>query len=471
MFREYIQAPIEPIPLDYVNRLARLENEPDYSLTSLGVALLKPRMPNYNGIAGVYSVHNTRRACIENFNQYLSNNTGTESPIYCYYKYSTVEDDQDLIKENFKDFTEKTKIEAYIKQQTERDCLVMVHNTKNIAVVFTNSLDFRIYHLFLVFISMYFPAIFAENPLEAELKKKLITVCSSKDKNAFYTFVHELLKPYEVELKRIGLVSLIKDLHEINVNAARKQVDEQRLRVNQFERNFAAEVAKLRSLSITFEGLKAVDKFDEDGNELVEYLTKNNNIRNLTAEGHRLKFSVATRLNMFNEDAWEDFSKSGHIFDGNYKHTITVEEFRTRENRKILLNSIFSRDAVFKIKMAGNYMLNLDECRVTTESGYNYDADPFYKTYLPNPHIKIHGCLGDFRPKIVSSLLERDYITAFELCIASAGSINLDEVDQTFRPFISYILNSNEKCLVMKDGTEVTPVEALEYLKKGENNK
>ena len=55
MFRECVNYPIEPISEEYVNSIKRIENEPDYSLSCIGIAMLKHRIDGYNGIDGVYT--------------------------------------------------------------------------------------------------------------------------------------------------------------------------------------------------------------------------------------------------------------------------------------------------------------------------------------------------------------------------------------------------------------------------------
>jgi hypothetical protein len=138
---------------------------------------------------------------------------------------------------------------------------------------------------------------------------------------------------------------------------------------------------------------------------------------------------------------------------------------KNRENRKLLLDNIFSDDPKLMIKMCGNYRLSMRDCRVYTSSNYDYErADPMYKSCIPNPHLKLFDCLGGYKDKVMNAMLHRNYIGAIELCIASAGSVNLDETDQTFRPFLGWVLSSNEKILKTKGGVEMTPEEALVWL-------
>jgi len=183
-------------------------------------------------------------------------------------------------------------------------------------------------------------------------------------------------------------------------------------------------------------------------------------------DGPCIKFTVATTLTNYSENAWRVFSNAGWIYDGRYGDGYNPRDtFKDKNNRKILLDDIFSDSPNFSVRMAGNYTFNLDDCSVVTDSGYNYvAADVRYKSYLPNPHLKIYACLGGYRDEIPEKLEQRDYIGAFEMAIASAGSVNLDETDNVFRPFLGYILSSDQKVLVRRDGTEYTPEEALLWL-------
>ena len=94
-----------------------------------------------------------------------------------------------------------------------------------------------------------------------------------------------------------------------------------------------------------------------------------------------------------------------------------------------------------------------------------------FKSYVPNPHLKIFSCLGGYEYKIADELRNRNYIVAVEMCCASAGSVNVEETEQTFRPFLGWIMSSREKILRRKDGVDMTPEEALIYLIDKEKNK
>ena len=142
MFRDYINQPIDPIPIEYVNTLARLDCEPDYSLTCLGIALLKPRLKDaYQGIAGRYFHFEDEVSCVEDFLE-VNKNLG-ENPTLCYYIYNNKNDNDDEIKEKLtaEGFKIKESIGALLKDKADTKCIAAYHETKNIAAIIINSSD------------------------------------------------------------------------------------------------------------------------------------------------------------------------------------------------------------------------------------------------------------------------------------------------------------------------------------------
>ena len=461
MFRERVEKPIDPIPLVYANSLKRLDNEPDYSLTSLGIALLKNRIDGYGGISGLYYSFEDKASAMVNFVDRVKN--VDTYPMYCYYIYTDNVEPSDAVKERLSEFKERKNITAFIKEKADSDCTVLYHEDKNIVGIFVNSRDFRMYHLLLSFISLYFPSLFKDHPMTEE-DYALVRSLSNKEKDKFYETVKSLLSPYTLEFRRLQLTSLMKDIHEIKINNAYNTVSNARRDLANIEEQYGRMITALKQAIVVYEGLKATEKYDDPEEELVEYLANNKDIHDLNIENQNLYFSVTTLLNNYNEQAWKAFSSRGHIFDGQYGVHLP-EIFSDINNRKILFNHIFSESPDLFVRMAGNYRLDLERCRVSTSSTYDYcRADPMFKDYVPNPHLKLFECLGGYKERVMPALRDRNYIAAVEICIASAGSVNLDEVQQTFRPFLGWILTNRNKILVTKDGKEMTPEEALVWL-------
>ena len=464
MFRERVDRPINPIPQAYADSLRRLANEPDYSLTCLGVALLKTRIDDYNGISGAYCTFESKAAAVGDFIERVKNID--TYPLYCYYIYNSDQnsaDVEEIITNNLPEFKKRGNITAFIKEKSDSDCTVLYHEVMNAVGIFVNSRDFRMYHLLMSFLPLYYPALFADKKMTDE-DYNLVKSLSNKEKDRFYAAIQNLIRPYTAEFRRLQLGTLIKNVHETKIRNALSEVNTLKQEANNLEQQYGRLMTQIRDAVIKYEGMKAVEQYDAPEEDLVEYLSTNRNIYGLEIENQVLTFSVTTLLNNFNEEAWKSYSSRGSIFDGEYGVAL-LDTFKKRDNRKILLDAIFSEDPELYIRMAGNYKLDLDHCRIYTNGHYNYEAvDPVFKDYMPNPHLKIFECLGGYKDRIMPALRNGEYISAVEICMASAGSINLDEVTQTFRPFLGWVLTSTNKIIQTKDGTAMTPEEALVWL-------
>jgi len=469
MFRELISRPIDPIPVEYTNSLSRLNGEPDYSLTCLGIAMLKHRIENYNGITGVYKHFNDEITCVSEAIDYLDHSYDGR-PTFCYYMYSRTDDENDIA-EMLKDkgFIIKEPIGALIKQKADVKCIAAYQENKDFGVVFINSRDNRYYHLIISFLSLFLPNLFKDKEM-AEQDFNLVKALSKNDKNAFVRQIQECVTPYITEFRRIMLATLIKSMHEIKVIKAKDDMDGCRRYIEDLEAQLAGHVSRLKDAIVLYEGLKATEYVDQPEEELVDYLSTNKLIHNLHMEGTMLSFTVATLLNNYDEDTWATFAERGYIYDGHYSATL-LEVFGVEKNRKLLLDSIFGYNPEFTIKTCANYFLDLHTNRLTCNSNYDYiNADPIYEDYLVNPHVGLFACLGGYKERVRQELDRRNFVGAIELCCASAGSVNLSETEQTFRPFIGWLLSSRKKVLRRKDGVEMTPEEAVVYLAEKEKD-
>lgn len=463
MFRDLISNPIDPIPEEYVKTINHPDYEPDFALTCLGIALYKHRFEDYQGIKGEYGRMSSSNEAIRRFIE--KDNNEESVPQFYYYYVSTWDDSVDEFKQELfnNGFKEKESIEKLIKDKANTNCIAFYHEDRNCAGIVINSSDIKLYHILISFQPLYYPSLFKDNPMQPK-EYELVKTLSKTNSEEFIKKVSEIVEPHIESFRRVLLNSMLKSMHNVKINKAYNNVVSQRQAVNNYLTQYSEAMDVLRDYIVKYEGMKAVEQVDKPEEELVECLAEHKDIHNLKIDNERLYFSVATTLTNYNEEAWRIFSQRGNIYDGEYKCGYN-DVFKVTENRKILFDSIFSEDPEFTVKIAGNYRLHMTRNTVTTFADYDYAADnPLYKSYLPNPHLKIFACLGGYEPRIMDALRDEKYVVAIELCVASAGSVDLDETEQTFRPFLGWILASEEKILRRKDGVEMTPQEALIYL-------
>lgn len=466
MFRELIESPIDPIPAEYANTLIRLYNEPDWTLTCMGIAMLKPRIPDYKGISGAHLKYDTRSTCIKDFiERYKSLD---DTPMLCYYIYSKKDGDDEL-KNLLTEFKEKQSITDLIKNNSDNECTVLYHEQKNCAAIFVNTTDKRIYHILMSFLSLYFPSLFKQNPMK-DIDFNIAKALSKKEKAPFIKAIQAAVEPFVPEFRRLQLVALLKAMHQKKVVEALNTVNDQRNNIASILTRYKEATKLLREYVIQYEGLKVTEQYDEIEEDLIDYLSTNTALRNVKMNGNRMSFTVATRLMNYNPDAYETFKRRGAIFEGPYVHNghgndRLLDIFTKKENRIKFMDQIFTESPEFSVKIAGNYTIDFEGSYITTNRDFDYAyADPIYEDYIPNPHLRIFACLGGYEGKVNEALYNRNYIGAIEMCVASAGSVDLDETEQTFRPFLGWLMSSKKKVLVNRSGVEMTPEEAMLWI-------
>ena len=89
---------------------------------------------------------------------------------------------------------------------------------------------------------------------------------------------------------------------------------------------------------------------------------------------------------------------------------------------------------------------------------------------MPNPHINRYSCLGNYVRTINELLKDRNYIGAIEQCSASAKSLNFGD-STVMHEFMRFMYSSGNRTFIeLSDGTTVSPINAIKWLKEQENN-
>ena len=147
-----------------------------------------------------------------------------------------------------------------------------------------------------------------------------------------------------------------------------------------------------------------------------------------------------------------------------YNRDLCVDSvFEDMENRKILLDALFSSDATCKLRVCAAYRID-PKHGVEGLERYRYPAS--CDDSIPNMHIDRYACLGAHYDLIMDRINSGDMVGAVLQCLASAQSQNISE-DATMTPLLEVIFGTTRKCIELPDGSSVTPTQALEYLKNG----
>ena len=162
---------------------------------------------------------------------------------------------------------------------------------------------------------------------------------------------------------------------------------------------------------------------------------------------------------------WQNVARRNNIYDS-YRLP-EGNAFRDKANRKLLFDNIFNNKPLLYVRMKGCVELMINRCDMIAARGQSEAENSVELVdYVSNPHFKLHGCPGRNREQIARCLRETDIISAIECSIAAIGSVNIDETEYTFRPFLQEILSSTNKIIQNAKGEAMTPEEALLWLSK-----
>ena len=463
MFKEKIQI-IDPLTKEYVDSLVKSPNEFDYSLTQLGIVCFMKKVPDYRGIGGTFL-----RTWSDKEDAVRLYTTAETKPVdiefsYIYYCGNSSCDEERLAKLGFK---HKTQVEALIHEKFNGSHVDVLYNTeRNAALVFTNNDDLGLYHLILSFLPMYYPGIYTTPVKENDPEVPVLCSLSYGTSTLFKKRMSEALSEYRHIFCKAQVAKLLECCHQAKIQDAIDRVNRAKSSLECARNEYRKAYKTFNEAMVLREGTLAMESAPEWENDLISYLGSNDKIHDLEINDFRISFTVATTIQQFDLDAWNTYVQRGSVFMSERDEPPGVPEiFRKVENRKLFFDSIFSESPKFEVKTAGYYELDVRNMSFNTRSHIDYASiNHIYKDYLPNPHLQQYACLGQYESRVIDVLEEGDIITAFELCVYSAGSLNMDEVQQNVRPFMRWIMGSDSKILRRFDGVEMTPKEALLWL-------
>lgn len=380
------------------------------------------------------------------------------------------EPDEFLKDSSLKDeYTSLPKLELFAEKELSKKVYVRRFEKLNTVAFYTRSFDIQLYHVFQSLIPLYFPSIFADNPVTKEEKEFLFTLMNQRD-TTYRKAVEQFLGNEDLKrfLLRNQLLGFEKTLRQRKYEAAVDVVKDFEHQMEQCLRNYQNYWAQRQDAQVTADGLKYAVEQTEDETEFEDYICENKHLTNISLSNEGISFVIKTFVDPYLPDDWDSLSNRGTIFEGYKGYNEVVGE---KENLKLLLDAIFSRNHSLKLKICGYINMNFRRGWCESQTGYNYvQADPNLRDYIPNGHLQEFNCFGQNKTEILAAMSEGDTIGAVECCINVVRRENVSE-RATFSPFVKTLVKCKGKCIVSEeDGSEMTPEQAIEYLKEKMNN-
>lgn len=371
----------------------------------------------------------------------------------------------DWVEENFttafQGFRELMDMRMYIKRSVNADAHVYINEDSRVTHVFCRDLTWSVLRILQSLIPRFLPWYFVGHPLtetEVELARS-----TSKDKPNDYI---EALEAISVQkgIRNAIMSQKIKGLVtagiRVSLSSAQGQMEENEERIHDNMQRYDALMRRREELNTIIAGCEARIASAGNGEELTDYIAHSKAIEVVNIDGDTIEFIVHTCLSNYDPDRYKSYSRNAasSIFSGasgNPNFGNDTDKLRR------LLNEVFSPDPVIRVHMCGYYSVSVSG-NVNTSSNYSYSTASC-KNEIPNPHLQYHACLGDNARYIREPLKNGDLITAIEQCIASAGSVNIDE-SVSIRPFVRDILRTNIAPFELPDGRRVNALKALEWI-------
>lgn len=366
--------------------------------------------------------------------------------------------DSDFCK-TFSGFRRLPDLEAFASKYMNARFYINEEGRKSIVLV--ESLSIRKYHFLQVLIPRLFPWYFEDKPV-TEDEKKFLSTLTERNALSYEQALTEYAEKFDIRNKTIEIMlgNFETANRESQLRGLRDELLDNQSRIDRNLLNYKNLIEARNDMNLRIAGLEALIRSGVQNTDLVEYFRCNKNLILIGTNDRGFSFVVKTYLDSFDPEMYETMAQNehSHLYHG-YDYP---SKFEKQEDRKLLLDAIFSEEPLLKVKVCAYYRLDtqgyVDSCEA-----YSYPTE--CSGWIPNPHLQYYNCLGDHRRYIQESISSGDMVRAVEQCVASAKSINIGE-SPTVTRFLADFLRSTNKIIELPDGTSVTPDEAFDWLKK-----
>lgn len=370
----------------------------------------------------------------------------------------------DLLKKSFASQYEGwhliDKVSAFFNK--EFNVLCFVNPSLKSTYIIMDSCAIRHIHYLQCAILAFLPWYFDREKGVSEIEKALIESLRNRSSSKYEEIIDTIARQYNFRTAKIkkyldGFENVYErsKIEELKSSIARIESD-----INNYSSIIGDLLRQKNESDITLLGLKMRVAESSGESEIMSYFLRNQKLDLVSVRNTILKFSVYDYLTYFDEE-------QAKVMIGNKRSLLYTDRAiknLTEEGVEKLATAIFV-DQLLRVRICASYELDVNHKSVSGLRAYAFP--PIYESYLPNPHIQHHSCLGDYRYHILDYLKTNEYIGAIEQCAASAVSLNLGD-SVVMEEFVRDLFESSRKCIELPDGTLVSARKAVEFLNQQE---
>jgi hypothetical protein len=214
---------------------------------------------------------------------------------------------------------------------------------------------------------------------------------------------------------------------------------------------------KIHDRQYTLAGLESAIRGQSGDSELMEYFMCNKNLIVISAEGTRLEFIVHGYADIYDEEAFDRFAENHDGF-----MYADINPAITKPQMEKLYRAIFG-GGKYRLRICAAYRADM-RAGLKPLKHYTFPAES--AAYFPNTHIQDYGCIGSYAGRFQEYMSKRDYVGAIDQAVVSARNLNFYD-SGVIAAFARSLSRSAVRCIERRDGTLLTPQEAINDLEGG----
>jgi hypothetical protein len=319
-------------------------------------------------------------------------------------------------------------------------------------VIFTDKLELKHFHALQMMIPKYLPSLFKTQPL-TEQETALLKSLGNKTAVDYERLIEEFAKDIDIRSEIIRT-----KLTGFETSFERIRLDEVKEEISRDEYDYANHLSIIRDLGIriqerkyTLAGLECAIVEHAGDSELMEYFMCNKNLSIINVNGTMIEFVAHGYADIYDQEAFDKYvqNHNGYLYS-------RLNPAITKAQMEKLYKAIFA-DGKYKLRICAAYTADM---KTGLKAAKMYMFPPESSSYLPNPHIQSHGCIGSYAMRFQEYMRKRDYVGAIDQAVVSARNLNFHDSTVMSR-FANELSNSSKSCIETQDGTLLTPFEVV----------
>lgn len=366
-------------------------------------------------------------------------------------------------------FHRSPAVELFLRQKGV-DALIFLSPEKKSAIAYVGNLSLSQWHTVQSTIPRLLPWYFEEQPL-ADTEKKLLSSLLKKTSHEYESIMSDLASGIDFrgehirsQLKGFDTLYEQKKIEEVSAHVQAKQAQ-----IDHYYNQIGTLMREIDKAQMEQFWLEA--KFSAGGDsELMSYFLRNKNLSLVKTEGTSITFVVRAYLDSYDPDQFTRLYKNrkSALYQmgvrGSFNGMLNEVD---ADDMSLLYHAVFGEETL-KLKVCAAYQadINLTQLRTGIKGQKNFTSYPAeVSDCLRHPHIHSMGCIGNFHKYFLQAMQRRDYVAAIEQAFLSASNINFSDPPALLY-MTQYLMESDAPCLEAPDGTSMTRVEAIQWLRK-----